>query len=104
MAERPKHARTRAISSAEAKLKLAQLLDDVYAHGTRYIIQRFDTPRAVVISLADYQRLLAVEKAGAPILREAQPRYHLGEDKTPEEIEALLGVSADERAEEHPYD
>ena len=51
MAEGAREIRTRTIASAEAKLRLAQLVDDVYAHGTRYIIQRFEAPRAVVIAI-----------------------------------------------------
>src|SRR5579862_4358961 len=91
--------KTRVIPSAEAKLKLAQLIDDVYTHGTRYIIQRFDTPRVAVISLADYQRLLESERAGTPVLRETAARYDLGEEKTPEEIDRLLGTSPDAQGE-----
>jgi len=83
---------TRVIPSSEAKLRLAQLVDDVCTHGTRYIIQRFDTPRAVVISLADYQQLLTADKAGSPAtLREAPTRYHLGKNTTAKEIDALFG-------------
>lgn len=81
---------TRTILSSEAKAKLAQLVDDVYARGTRYIIQRFDTPRAVLISLEDYQRLLAADKAGMQMLRETGPSYSLGKECTAEEIAALL--------------
>lgn len=64
----------------------------MYSHGTRYIIRRFDAPRAVLISLADYQRLLAADEAGTSMVREARPSYKLGEERTPEEIAALLGT------------
>lgn len=85
---------TRSILSSEAKANFAQLVDDVYSRGTRYIIQRFDTPRAVLISLADYQRLLAAEEAGVQVVRESRPSYTytLGQERTPEEIAALLGT------------
>lgn len=83
---------TRSILSSEAKANFAQLVDDVYSRGTRYIIQRFDTPRAVLISLADYRRLLAAEEAGLQVVRESRPSYTLGEERTPEEIAALLGT------------
>ncbi len=91
MAERSKTAPTRAIQSAEAKSNFAQLVDDVYSRGTRYIIQRFDAPRAVLISLDDFQRLLAADAAGVQALRESGPVYSLGEERTAEEIMALLG-------------
>lgn len=81
---------TRTILSAEAKAKLAQMVDDVYAHGTRYIIQRFDAPRAVLISLEDYQRLLAADTLDVRTLRDARSSYGLGKERTAEEIAALL--------------
>lgn len=83
---------TRIIRSSEAKSHFAQLLDDVYSHGTRYIVQRFDVPRAVLISLADYERLVAAERDGAIALHERRPVYELGVERTPEEIAALLGL------------
>lgn len=92
MAKRSSPISTRTILSSEAKAKLAQLVDGVYSHGTRYIIRRFDAPRAVLISLADYQRLLAADEAGTSMVREARPSYKLGEERTPEEIAALLGT------------
>ena len=91
MARTPRAVPTRAIQSAEAKTNFAQLVDDVYTRGTRYIIQRFDTPRAVLISLADYQQLLAADAGGVQAIRETGPSYTLGEERTTEEIAALLG-------------
>lgn len=90
---------TRTILSSEAKAKLAQLVDDVYARGTRYIIRRFDAPRAVLISLDDYRRLLDVEAASAYTVRESSAAYNLGEERTPEEIAALLKNSLGSRDE-----
>ncbi len=82
---------TRTVLSSEAKAKLAQLVDDVYARGTHYIIRRFDTPRAVLIPLEDYQRLLSLDIAtNMRAVRESGPAYNVGEERTPEEIAALL--------------
>jgi len=81
---------TRTVLSSEAKAKLAQLVDDVYARGTHYIIRRFDTPRAVLIPLEDYNRLLNLDISSARALRESGPSYNVGEERTPEEIMALL--------------
>jgi len=87
---------TRSILSSEAKAKLAQLVDDVYSHGTHYVIQRFDTPRAVLIPLEDYQRLLAAEAAGFQVVKESGVAYNLGMERTPAEIAALLGAELTE--------
>jgi len=95
MARESKAVHTRTILSSEAKANFGQVVDDVYSRGTRYIIQRFDTPRAVLISLADYQRLLAADEAGVQVLREARSAYTLGEERTNAEIAALLGVTPD---------
>jgi prevent-host-death family protein len=82
---------TRTVLSSEAKAKLAQLVDDVYARGTHYIIRRFDTPRAVLIPLEDYQRLLSLDAvADTRAVRESGPAYNVGEEHTPAEIAALL--------------
>ncbi len=81
---------TRTVLSSEAKAKLAQLVDDVYARGTHYIIRRFDTPRAVLIPLEDYQRLLSLDAADTRAVRESGPAYNVGDERTPEEIAALL--------------
>lgn len=88
---------TRSIPSSEAKAKLALLVDDVYSHGTRYLIQRFDSPRAVLISLEDYQRLLAAEAAGMGVIKEGRTSYNLGTERTPEEIAAMLKPQSTER-------
>jgi len=93
MAQQNRMSSTRSVLSSEAKAKLAQLVDDVYSHGTRYVIQRFDSPRAVLISLQDYQRLLAAEKAGIEVVKERRTSYNLGTERTPEEIDSLFGVS-----------
>lgn len=81
---------TRTIHSADAKNKFAQLLDDVYANQTRYIIQRFGAPRGVLISLEDFRRLLAAEGFEAKLLREEKSEYRLGEDQSDDDIISLL--------------
>jgi prevent-host-death family protein len=86
---------TRTIQSSEAKVHFARLLDDVYSHGTRYVVQRFGMPRAVLISLADYERLVAAERENRAVAREHRPPYQLGVERTPEEIAALLGLEGE---------
>jgi len=86
---------TRIIQSSEAKVHFAQLLDDVYSHGTRYIVQRFGMPRAALISLADYERLVAIEHENRTVVREHRLPYQLGLERTPKEIAALLGLEGE---------
>lgn len=92
-------ASTRTILSSEAKANFGQVIDDVYSRGTRYIVQRFDTPRAVLISLADYQRLLFADDASAHMLMESRPPYQLGEEVTSDDITALLGARLEKPSE-----
>lgn len=92
MAQQDRRRSTRSIPSSEAKAKLAQMVDDVYSRGTRYVIQRFDSPRAVLISLQDYERLLAADEAGIQMLRESHVSYTLGTERTAEEIASLLRI------------
>lgn len=101
MAKRSKPVPTRTILSSVAKANFAPLIDDVYSRGTRYIIRRFEAPRAVLISLADYQRLLAADEAAGSVLRESPVSYSLGEERTPDEIATLLGLSAVEQDSPH---
>jgi prevent-host-death family protein len=82
---------TRIVLSAKAKNNFAQLIDDVHTHHTRYIIQRFGTPRAALIPLTDLQRLLALEGQGIAALHESRAAYQLGEERTPEEVADLVG-------------
>jgi prevent-host-death family protein len=70
------------IVSTEAQNNFGRLLDDVATHGTRYVVRRHGTPKAVVLPLADLERLLALEQDGErvlQVLRENQVTYRLGE-------------------------
>jgi len=81
---------TRTILSSEAKTHFARLLDDVFNNGTRYIIQRFNAPRAVLISLADFKTLLAAEGQEFPALRESGAEYEVGRSASEGEVHELL--------------
>jgi prevent-host-death family protein len=70
------------IISTEAQNNFGRLLDDVSENHTRYVIKRFGHPKAVMISLDDFERLLETEREGheyLKILRESRPGYVLGE-------------------------
>jgi prevent-host-death family protein len=81
---------TRTINSADAKNKFAQLLDDVYANQTRYIIQRFGMARGVLISLEDFRRLLTSEGFEPNLLKEEKSEYRLGQDQSDTDVINLL--------------
>ncbi len=79
------------ILSTEAQNHFGQLLDDVSSRGTRYVIKRFDTPKAAIIPLEDLETLLSSEAQGEEylhILRESCAEYSLGEAM---QIETTLG-------------
>lgn len=70
------------ILSTQAQNNFGRLLDDVSENHTRYVIKRFGHPKAVLISLDDFERLLASEADSEKylrILRESRAEYVLGE-------------------------
>jgi prevent-host-death family protein len=70
------------IISTQAQNNFGRLLDDVSENRTRYVVKRFGHPKAVLISLDDFERLLTSEAEGEKylrILRENRPEYMLGE-------------------------
>jgi prevent-host-death family protein len=72
----------RFIVSTQAQNNFGRLLDDVSENRTRYVVKRFGHPKAVLISLDDFERLLASEAEGEKylrILRDNRPEYALGE-------------------------
>lgn len=73
---------TKVIASTEAQNNFGRVLDDVVQNGTRYIIQRRNASQAVLISMADLQRLLESNAASREdvgnTLRELSPTYTYG--------------------------
>lgn len=70
------------IISTDAQNNFGRLLDDVSENHTRYVIKRFGHPKAVMISLDDFENLLENESEGHKylrIIRESRPGYVLGE-------------------------
>ena len=73
---------TRFILSTEAQNNFGRLLDDVSVNGTRYVIKRFGMPKAVIVPLEDFERLLQDDSDARytlQVLRESRTEYHLGE-------------------------
>ncbi len=70
------------ILSTEAQNNFGRLLDDVATNGTRYVIKRFGAPRAVIISVDDFEQLLGSsldDQHCLRVLRESRAEYNLGE-------------------------
>ena len=74
---------TKTIPSTEAQNNFGRILDDVIQNGTRYVIKRRDTPQAILLSLPDFERLLAASESErreiGNLIRELGPVYSLGE-------------------------
>jgi prevent-host-death family protein len=75
----------RSVASTQAQNHFGQILDDVIQNDTRYVIKRRGVPQVVVLSLVDFERLLADEDERirmGNVVRELQPVYNLGETVT----------------------
>jgi prevent-host-death family protein len=74
---------TKLIASTEAQNNFGRVLDDVVQNNTRYIVRRRNTPQAIILSVADFENILAGDAADRQklekILRELSPVYALGE-------------------------
>jgi len=74
---------TKLIASTEAQNNFGRVLDDVVQNNTRYIVRRRNTPQAVILSVTDFENILAGDAADRQklekMLRELSPVYALGE-------------------------
>ena len=73
---------TRSVASTQAQNHFGQILDDVIQNDTRYVIKRRGVPQAIVLSLADFGRLLADKSERTKmenLVHELRPVYDLGE-------------------------
>jgi prevent-host-death family protein len=75
--------KTRLIASTEAQNNFGRMLDDAVQHGTRYVIRRRNASQAILLSIADFESLLAGDeterKKFEKIIRELSPSYAVGE-------------------------
>jgi PHD/YefM family antitoxin component YafN of YafNO toxin-antitoxin module len=74
--------KTKTIASTEAQNNFGRILNDVIQNSTRYIVKRRDLPQAIILSLDDFEKLLAdqhEQSKMARIVRELTPVYSLGE-------------------------
>jgi len=75
-------AKTKTIPSTDAQNNFGQILNDVVQNSTRYIIKRRTIPLAIVLSLADFEQLMANQderQKMTHVVRELGHVYSLGE-------------------------
>ncbi len=74
---------TKIISSTVAQNNFGRILDDVIQNDSRYVVKRRGLPQAILLSLSDFEKLLAANdherQAVGQFLREISPVYQLGE-------------------------
>lgn len=75
--------KTRLINSTEAQNNFGRILDDVVQNATRYIIRRRSTSQAIILSIADFERILAASDSDRgkleKLVKELSPSYTIGE-------------------------
>lgn len=73
---------TKAIASTEAQNNFGRILDDVVQNEARYIIKRRHASQAILLSLSDFEALLAASENTrqqvGQLVREQTPAYNLG--------------------------
>ena len=71
------------ISSTDVQNNFGRILDDVVQNSARYVIQRRSQSQAIILSLAEFERILSsthLERQGfRKVIRELTPVYNLGE-------------------------
>lgn len=75
--------KTKLISSTEAQNNFGRILDDVVQYGTRYVIQRRNSSQAIILSIADFERILAASDTDRSklekLIKELSPNYAIGQ-------------------------
>ncbi len=76
----------RFIASTQAQNNFGRMLDDTVQNGTRYIIRRRNASQAILLSIADLERLLSGDETERQrlehVIREVSPSYAFGESVT----------------------
>jgi len=77
---------TKTISSTDAQNNFGRVLDDVLQNSARYVVQRRNQSQAILLSLAEFERLLSSaegeRQAISQVMRELAPSYNIGETVT----------------------
>ncbi|MBI5291444.1 MAG: type II toxin-antitoxin system Phd/YefM family antitoxin [Chloroflexi bacterium] len=75
--------KTKLVSSTDAQNNFGQILDDVVRNGTQYVVRRRNSSQAVILSIADFERILAASQADRSklekLIKELSPNYTIGE-------------------------
>jgi prevent-host-death family protein len=74
--------KTKTIPSTDAQNNFGQILSDVVQNNTRYIIKRRTIPLAIVLSLSDFEQIMASQderKKMTHVVQELGHVYNLGE-------------------------
>ena len=75
--------KTRLIASTEAQNNFGRMLDDAVQNSTRYVIRRRNASQAILLSIADFENILAGDEAERKklekVIRELRPLYSVGE-------------------------
>jgi PHD/YefM family antitoxin component YafN of YafNO toxin-antitoxin module len=75
--------KTRVIASTEAQNNFGRMLDDAVQNSTRYVIRRRNASQAILLSIADFESLLAGDEVERrkleKVIRELRPLYSVGE-------------------------
>ena len=72
---------TKTIPSTEVQNNFGRILNDIIQNRTRYVIKRHNESQAIILSLSDFEQILAdeVEQSKiAALVRELSPVYSLG--------------------------
>lgn len=74
---------TKTISSTDAQNNFGRILDDVVQNSARYVVQRRNHSQAILLSLAEFERLLSSaedeRRRFGNVIRELVPTYNIGE-------------------------
>ena len=73
---------TKVIASTKAQNNFGQVIDSVVQNRTRYIVKRRNVSQAIIMSLADFNQLLAnssERQKMSDMIGELAPVYSLGE-------------------------
>jgi PHD/YefM family antitoxin component YafN of YafNO toxin-antitoxin module len=73
---------TKAIASTEAQNNFGRILTDVILNNTRYVVKRRSVPQVIILSLADFEQLLASQSEQHKlinVIHDLMPIYELGE-------------------------
>jgi prevent-host-death family protein len=80
--EKTDMSKTKTIPSTDAQNNFGQILNDVVQNNTRYVIKRRTIPLAIVLSLSDFEKIMANQderQKMTHVVQELGYVYSLGE-------------------------